>query len=259
MEHDFIDRYSRIDSFMSRLDPRVKIVGLAALMVCIVSTGPTALPAFAVYGAILLVLTRLSGIPAAVILKRMLVAVPFILMIVLFIPFFRGETVVLSLTFGPVTFSVTREGLILFQGVCVKAFLSLLSVILLTATTDFPTLLKALEKLGCPKVLVMVLSFMYRYIFVVQDEFMMMRQAKDARSVGGSRLFHWRALAGMVGVLFIRSYERAEAVYLAMCSRGFDGNVRTFHPFRVTAADAAFFLTLTVSLSCVKVLGALYG
>jgi len=70
MEHDFIDRYSRIDSFMSRLDPRVKIVGLAALMVCIVSTAPAALPAFAVYGAILLVLTRLSGIPVAVTPKK---------------------------------------------------------------------------------------------------------------------------------------------------------------------------------------------
>jgi cobalt/nickel transport system permease protein len=94
------------------------------------------------------------------------------------------------------------------------------------ATTRFSELLKAFEKLGCPKIITMIMSFMYRYIFVIEDELMKMKQAKESRSVGGSGFFHAKALANMLGTLFIRSYERAEAVYLAMCARGFDGDVK---------------------------------
>ena len=62
----------------------------------------------------------------------------------------------------------------------------------------------------------MILSFMYRYLFVVQDEFMKMRLAKEARSAGRSRRMDWKALAGMVGVLFVRSYRGPGRFYLAV-------------------------------------------
>jgi cobalt/nickel transport system permease protein len=255
MEHDFLDKYSRIESFLSRLDPRVKIVSFMTLMVCIVSTDPTAFAAFAIYGTLLTVLTRLSGIPFIDVLKKMIIAVPFVMLTVLFVPFVRGGTIVYSWSLGPATLHVTREGLLLLWNVCIKASLSLLSAILMTATTRFPDFLKALEKLRCPQIFIMVSSFMYRYIFVIQDELMMMQQAKESRSAGGSRLLHLRALAGMIGVLFIRSYERAESVYLAMCSRGFSGSIRTFHDFRVTGKDAVFVLTIIAFVIGLKLLG----
>ncbi len=259
MEHGFLDQYSNVGSFMNRLDPRIKVVSLLAFIIFVVSTDPAAFRAFALYGLILAVLTALSRIPIGYILKRMLVAAPFILMTALFIPFMQGKTVVHAFALGPVTLTVTREGLIIFWNVLAKAFLSLLCAILMTATTGFPELLKALEKLRCPQVVIMVLSFMYRYIFLVQDEFMKMRQAKESRSVGGPQWLHLRALAGMVGMLFIRSYERAEAVYLAMCSRGFGGRIQTFHHFQVTMKDAAFLLTIFVSLIGVRFLSAIHG
>ena len=111
------------------------------------------------------------------------------------------------------------------MNILIKSYLSILCLILLVTTTKFSELLRAFEKLGCPKIITMIMSFMYRYIFVIEDELMKMRQAKESRSVGGSRYFHAKALANMLGTLFIRSYERAEAVYLAMCARGFDGSV----------------------------------
>lgn len=253
MEHDFIDKYSRRESFLNRLDPRIKIVSLLFFIVCVVTTDPEAFHAFAAYGLLLAVLAALSRIPIADLLKRMLSAVPFILMTALFIPFMHGNTAVRAFDLGPVTLTVTREGLILFWNVLVKASLSLLCAVLMTATTRFPELLKALENLGCPGVLIMILSFMYRYIFVVQDEFMMMRRAKDSRSAGGGRL-HVKALAGMIGVLFIRSFERAESVYLAMCSRGFTGRIRTLREFRLAVQDAVFLMMILASLAAARFL-----
>ena len=49
----------------------------------------------------------------------------------------------------------------------------------------------------------------------------------------------WRAkvLGGMIGSLFLRSYERSERIYAAMLSRGFDGSVRTMRAERLRAID----------------------
>ena len=71
------------------------------------------------------------------------------------------------------------------------------------------------------------ISFMYRYLFVLVDEAMRLQTARDARSVGAGRTLFWRAkvLGGMIGCLFIRSYERSERIYAAMLSRGYAGEV----------------------------------
>jgi cobalt/nickel transport system permease protein len=128
-------------------------------------------------------------------------------------------------------------------------------MILLAASTNFSKLLKAFEKLGIPKIITMILSFMYRYIFVVQDELMKMREAKESRSVGGSRWFHIKTLANMVGVLFIRTYERGESVYLAMCARGFDGSIKIIDSFQLKRRDFSFILVLVGLLIFIRLFG----
>jgi cobalt/nickel transport system permease protein len=99
---------------------------------------------------------------------------------------------------------------------------------LLTSTTKFTSLLKGLERLKVPKIFIMIISFMYRYLFLIVDELQRMERAKKSRTFGkAGRLRIIKTLSNIAGVLFVRSYERAERVYLAMCSRGFDGEIRT--------------------------------
>ena len=86
----------------------------------------------------------------------------------------------------------------------------------------------------------MILSFMYRYIFILVDEVMRMKQARDSRNFGGSRLWHVRTIGRMTGTLFIRSYERGERVYTAMLARGFSGQSRTLNQLSLKPADAYF-------------------
>jgi len=249
MEHGFLDGMSCIQSPIRRLDPRIKVIGFVALLVSIVLTPGVSPAPFALYGAIFAVLIVASRLPVTHILERTILILPFALMTALFIPFLKGADVVWSFDAGPLHLALSREGLEMFAAVAVKSFLSILCVVLLTATTGFPELLKALERLRCPGLIIMILSFMYRYLFVVQDEFMKMRLAKEARSAGRSRRMDWKALAGMVGVLFVRSYERAEAVYLAMCSRGYNGRIVVIHDFRLKKNDAAFAILLAATLA----------
>ena len=61
---------------------------------------------------------------------------------------------------------------------------------------------------------------MYRYLFVLIDEAERMQRARRSRTFTSERSHVWKSLAALVGQLFVRSTERAERIYAAMCARG---------------------------------------
>jgi cobalt/nickel transport system permease protein len=173
---------------------------------------------------------------------------PFVLLIAIFIPFFKEGEVAGSYNIGLWEVTVTYSGLQVLLNIVIKAWLSIISLILLTSTTRMVHLLRGLERLHMPRVMVMILSFMYRYLFVLVDEVMRMKQARDSRGPGGGRLRQIRTVGSMIGTLFIRSYERGERVYAAMTARGFDGQTRTLGSLSFRPADAYFSLGLGLIL-----------
>ena len=258
MKHSFIDQYSDRDSFIHRLDPRTKFITTLLLILALVLTPTSQWLAFALYLVIIAALIFLSTVPIGYILKRSLVVMPFVLMIAIFIPFFKEGEVVGSYNIWLWQVSVTYSGLQVLMNIRIKAWLSILSLIWLTSTTKLAKLLKGLEQLRMPRVMVMILSFMYRYIFVLVDEVMRMRQARDSRNFGGSRLWQMRTIGNMIGTLFIRSYERGERVYAAMLARGFDGQSRTLDRFNFRQADAYFGIGFSLVLILTTVATLLY-
>ena len=206
MEHSFIDQYSGLKSPIHKIDPRIKIIVFFGFILFVVFTSPASSALLAFYAALLLLVILLSKVPFVYILKRCAAVVPFVLLIALF--------------------SLAKWGFLIFFSILAKAVLSASCLIILVSTTKFAVLLGAFEDLRVPKVFTMIMSFMYRYIFILTDELMRMKRAKDARSVGGGWFFQIKTLSNMLGVLFIRAYERAERVYLAMCARGYDGEAR---------------------------------
>ena len=91
----------------------------------------------------------------------------------------------------------------------------------------------------------MIISFMYRYIFILTDDVLRMKQARDSRNFGGHHMWwHFKTIGNMIGVLFVRSYERGERVYSAMLSRGYDGNPKTLHKLSLSTSDFTFGIVL---------------
>ncbi len=187
MKHGFIDQYSELDSFVHRLDPRTKLIAALVFILAVVSTPPESWLAFTGYLVLLTSLLLLSRIPPLHMLRRSLVIIPFVLLISIFIPFFKEGEVAGSYNVWLWEVSVTYSGLLVLWNVLIKAWLSVLFMILLTATTPLNSLLKGLEQLRLPRVLVMILSFMYRYVFVLADEVMRMQRARDSRNLCGKR------------------------------------------------------------------------
>jgi len=244
VKHSFLDQYSDRDSLIHRLDPRTKLLTSLLFILAVVLTPPGRWPVFALYFILVAALLILSRVPLLYVLKRSLVIMPFVVLIAVFIPFFREGEVAGSYNIWLWQLSVTYNGLQVFWNILAKAWLSILSLILLTSTTRFSQLLKGMEKLRLPGVMTMILSFMYRYIFVLIDEVMRMKQARDSRNFGGRRLWQLRTIGNMIGTLFIRSYERGERVYAAMMARGFNGHTRTLENLSFRLSDALFALSL---------------
>ena len=166
---------------------------------------------FVIYGTVLFIIAVFSKIPLLAIFKKILAVIPFVVLIAVFIPFFNKE-----------------NGWIVFSSIVIKACLSIFSMTLLTSVTKFTSLLKGIEGLKVPKIFIMIMSFMYRYLFLLIGELQRMQRAKESRTLlKTNNLNVIKTLSNIIGVLFVRSYERAERVYLAMCSRGFDGEIRT--------------------------------
>jgi cobalt/nickel transport system permease protein len=84
-----------------------------------------------------------------------------------------------------------------------------------------------MRRLGMPLVLVSTLQFMYRYLHVLADELDRMVQARRSRTFRRSGRLDWGLLTSLIGVLFVRAFERGERVHDAMIARGWDGTIRT--------------------------------
>ncbi len=126
-----------------------------------------------------------------------------------------------------------------FAQVTVKMVLCVGAAIWLSATTPFAQLLDGLRKLKVPTLLTVMLSFMFRYLFVLIEEAARMSRAYQSRCPRKQTLKDATNIGRLTGALMLRTYNRAERIYLAMLSRGFDGEFRTISLQRMNFADIA--------------------
>jgi cobalt/nickel transport system permease protein len=120
---------------------------------------------------------------------------------------------------------LAEAGLLAAWGLLAKGTLGVLASLTLAATTEPADVLRGLERLRLPSLIVQIMGFMIRYLDVVGGELARMTTAMRSRGCEPRSPRHWPALAKAMGALFIRSYERGERVHLAMLSRGYTGRL----------------------------------
>ncbi|HWJ09917.1 MAG TPA: cobalt ECF transporter T component CbiQ [Nocardioides sp.] len=211
-------------SVMHRAPAHLKILALLAFVLLVVATPREWYPAFAVHLAVLLAVIAAARVPLRYLLPRMVLEVPFLLFAAL-IPFIaEGPRVAVPLP-GGWELSLSESGLLAAWGLAVKGTLGVLASLTLAATTEPTEVLRGLQRLRLPDLLVQIMSFMVRYLDVVTADLGRMTTSMRSRGVDPRSPRHWPALARTLGALFVRSYERGERVHLAMLSRGYDGRL----------------------------------
>ena len=202
------------DGPLHRLDPRAKLVATVAYVVGVVATPPWAWRLLAAEGLVLAFAVGLSGVPPRDLIRRwlgFLVLVGFLAAMVA-----PGHPARERLGVVAVTLAIVA-----------KNSLAFLAMMVLVHVTPFRALLAAMGRLGLPPLIVSTLQFMERQVHILVDELGRMVQARRSRSFRRSGRLDFGLLTGLIGMLFLRSFERGERVHAAMLARGWDGTVRT--------------------------------
>jgi cobalt/nickel transport system permease protein len=264
-EFVFSEAYAQKPGWLQALDPRAKLLGILIFIVTTSLLHSLSL-LLALYG-LSLVLALLSRIEAGFFMKRVwvtvvlfvgIIALPAVLNI-----FTPGDSVLTLYSIGqkhslgpytvPAEITITRQGLLAALFLVVRVATSMSFVLLLTLTTPWADLLKALRLVRVPPIYVQTLSMTLRYLMLLCQTVGDMHIAKKSRTIRlGKTRTEQRWVAGQVGALFQRTVQLSTEVHRAMVARGYHGEVRILTAFRIQKMDCGWIF-LCASLAAVAI------
>lgn len=226
-----MDELGRLDSPVHRLDARAKILTTTAFILVVMSFGRYQVAPLMALFLYPFALIPAANIPAGYLLKKVAIAAPFAICVGMFNPFLDRQVM------GYFGAHPISAGWFSFASILVRFALTVSAGLILVACTGIHRLCEGLQRLGMPRVFAVQLLFLYRYFFVIADEGARMRRAVEMRS-GDKRHLHLSTYGTLVGHLLLRSMDRAQRIYRAMVSRGFDGEVRAGFSVRAETGGA---------------------
>jgi len=248
LEHAFYaEELAKKNGLLQKLDPRVKIAAVLPLIV--IAALARRLWVIVALFAAAVVLALLSKVPLATLAKRVWLGVltftGFISFPALFLT--HGQAIYTLPLLG---WTVTEHGLRAAMYLIMRAETAATFSALLVLCTSWSNLLKALRALRLPVVLVVILGMTYRYIFLLLRNAHDMFMSRKSRRVGHlDGREQRRAATASAGVLMSRTIQLSGDVYLAMRSRGFQGEVYVLDEFQTHWFDwamLAVFVTIAL-------------
>ena len=138
----------------------------------------------------------------------------------------------------PAFFLGNKALLILLPG---KIFLTATALGLLTTFFRWHDLTAALRNFRVPSVVIFILDTTLRYIVLLGEISQDLLTALKLRSVGKNPKKQ-KAITGILGVVFLKSREMSEEMYMAMVCRCFTGEYAVSSKKFLRAGDAAFLI-----------------
>jgi len=218
-----------------RIDPRLRVVACFGFALMAVSlTRPLALIAALSIAVAAIAMARLE-------IRSTLCAVAALdgsmILVIALLPFTMPGEPLVSI-FG---YPASSEGLWRAAQITLKSNAVVLMMLALLGSTELVDIGHALEKLRVPPKLVQLLLMTVRYIDVLGREYRRLRVAMTVRGFQMRCDVHtWRTMGYLFGMLFVRSFERAERIAAAMRCRGFTGRFPTLSNMALARRDAVF-------------------
>ena len=232
------------DDFLQKIDARVKVLFLLFYVVIVSLKRDIAVQG--IIGLFVFVLALTSRLNIIALYKR-----------VLFWGFIFGFLIALPSAFNVITpgemllpllqlsknynlwiYQIPKEIGITKQGVdgvlmlTSRVMNSLALSLLVSYTTPFTEIIRALRLLKIPDSFLIIVTLSYKYIFIFAKTAEDMHLAKKSRMVGhvnNAEARRW--IAGRFAFLFKKTQLRCEEIFKAMVGRGFSDNIR-LHSFR---------------------------
>ncbi|HEX8797430.1 MAG TPA: cobalt ECF transporter T component CbiQ [Terriglobales bacterium] len=244
------EQIARRRGLLQMLDPRVRVIGLLALVLAVTLSHRIDVVVVLFLGAVILAL--LSYVSHKLLVIRVwLVVLAFTGIIALPALFLTpGEAIVTSPTGS---LRITSQGLTAAVLLIARVETAVTLTTLLVLTTPWIEILKSLRTFRIPQEVVMMLAMTHRYIFLLAQTASQMFESRQSRTVGVlDRSAQRHMTTRTAGVLLSKSVELSHDVFLAMQSRGFRGDARVLSEFRMRSWDylglAAFLLAGVIAV-----------
>ena len=245
MKNITMGQYYPVDSFVHRLDPRMKII-LTILMIVAVFMVHS-LVGYAIVLGFVYLTARMANVPFKMLMKGLKpLRLILILTFVLNLFFNSGETVLFHWSF----ITLTAEGLSTAVHYTLRLGFLVLGTSLLTLTTSPVTLADGIELLLSPfkrfhfpaHELAMMMTIALRFIPTLleeADKIMKAQMARGADFESGNLMARAKAMIPLLVPLFVSAFRRAGDLAMAMEARCYHGgeNRTRLRVLRITRND----------------------
>ena len=223
-----LGRYLPIDSYIHRLDPRLKLSSLLILLIVVFFDA--GFLGYAVLSVLVLAIAYLSKLKMKQLVKS-IKPMLFMMGFLLFFNLFFVKTGNIILTVGPI--SIYDQAIIQSLYIFIRLVLIIVMTTILTATTKpldltlgIEHLLSPFKKIGFPThEVAMMISIALRFIPTLLEETQRIMKAQASRGVDfaeGSVKEKIMSIVSLIIPLFISAFQRAEDLANAMESRNYN-------------------------------------
>ncbi len=243
-------------SILHSLDGRVKLLVLIFIIIyAVYTTNIYVLALLEIYLVALILISNLSLKTSAL---KILLIIPFGASIAVLQPFVHAGTIIYTLPLG---IHITSQGLMFMILLISRLIVTLTCVVLLSSLSPMQEVAESFRKLGLPRDFSMVFSLFIRFLFMFYDELQRIRNAQTTRNfdIFNKKIaYMWRLrqVAYTVAMMFLRSYERGESVYLSMLSRGYSDKSELYNDKnkKIDKNDYFFISTTILIIICLQIL-----
>lgn len=252
-----LGRYVPRDTFIHRLDPRIKIISLILLMVAIFISYSTWEITFIMAGILALFIFLLAIISNTSFkalfksLRAMWFLIIFLLLINVLIKPNNAEKIAFSIG----SLNIYWESIFQSLKIIIRLFLMVSLTMILTTSTKPLDLTYALEWFMKPLKLIkfptheiaMTISIALRFIPTLLNEVERIMKAQTSRGVDfkhGKISSRFKAIISLIIPLFIASFQRAEELADSMEARGYNPKAKrtTYHKLKFSVNDLFAFI-----------------
>ena len=227
-----LEKYVNINSIIHSCEPRLKFLSLVFLVIIsAIIKKPISMIAI---GSLSILLILISRIPVTYIIKSIKIPLYFLLFMLIILCFTSGGNIIYS--FG--IFNLYREGIILALQILVRSISIMIIILILFSSTKMNTIMNVMQSLKFPVILVNIIYFTYRFIFLYSGDIKQLfisAKLRGSNTIKGIR--NIQSTVSIFVTLLIKSYEQSERIFASMKLRGFTGDFHSFVQFKPRFID----------------------
>ena len=232
-----LDTIAEMDKPIHRLDPRAKVLTTLLFIIYVISFDKYEIARLLPFFLFPAFLVGMANIPFGYLVRKLIIVSPFVLFIGIFNPFLDREIIFQA------GFLHVSGGWISLISILLRFTLTVGAALLLIATTGFPAICMALDKLGMPRIFAVQMLMLYRYIFVLIEESIRLIRGYTLRSFSKKKM-GYQVFKQLLGNLLLRTLDRAQRIHMAMLSRAFTGEIHIVRQFSFGRRELFYLASL---------------